>query len=92
VKITLDHALPIPSPYPSYLRRCQTPFSVQCIILRAKTAAQPSVGRSQAVARRHRDDARDQNRFRGARHRHPRPSGDRPQGARELQEPGVARV
>ena len=51
---------------------------------------QPSIGRSQAVTRRHRDDARDQAGGRGARHFHPRPPRDRPQGPCELQEPGAA--
>ena len=59
---------------------------------RADPGAQPSLGRSQAVARRHRDDhARSEGR-RGARHRDPRSPGDRPQGPCELQEPGIAGV
>jgi len=55
--------------------------------LRADPAAQPPLGRSPAVARGHRDDEGDPQGRRNARHRHPRPPGDRPQGARELQEP-----
>ena len=51
-----------------------------------------SLGRSQAVARRHRDDPRDPQGRRSARHLDPRPSRDRPQGARELPEPGAALV
>ena len=50
------------------------------------------IRRSQALARRHRDDARDQDGGRGARHFYSRSPGDRPQGARELQEPWAAHV
>ena len=49
--------------------------------------AQPSLGRSQALARRHRDDQGDPSRLRSARHLGPRSSRDQPQGSRELQEP-----
>jgi CPA2 family monovalent cation:H+ antiporter-2 len=44
---------------------------------------------TQALARRHRDDARGQGGGRGAGHCDPRPPGDRPQGVRELQELGL---
>jgi hypothetical protein len=56
---------------------------------RPDPGAQSSQWRSETLARRHRDDARDQGRRRGAGHRHPRSLGDRPQGPLQLQELGT---
>jgi hypothetical protein len=88
--ITNEQFLPPPIAVPSPGRLHQISRVIR-VIARA-LAWCTTQWRPQAVARRHRDDPRDPKGRRSARHLDPRPSRDRPQGARELPEPGAALV
>jgi len=88
MKITLDHRLPTPNSYPSDFLAQEKFFSNQCDIFCENIGPQPSKWRSDAVTRRHPDDAEHHRDRQAARHQRPRPHHRRQRRPHELQ--GIA--